>query len=245
MLSFDDIVKGWMRRALNWQDVLTDYESAAQILPLRDVFNRKGLNWRIDGGYDEAERVRLFLTMCEDVITRADMNIHVVRYRSNMKFTDFSHRDCLGALMGLGFERKCIGDIVICNEGFDVLTNGEIDDYLLMSELHIRHVPMKPQSASLDDWQAPVRKLREASLLVSRLRCDALIAKAFNLSRAQSIKLFQAGFVQLDQMICLQPDKQCETGQVLSARGYGKFVIMAIDGTSKKGKQRVRIGIYI
>lgn len=245
MVQFDDLVRGWMRRALKWQDVLTDFEAASQILPLRETLNREGLHWRIDGGYDEAERVRLFLTMREDDITRQDMHIHVIRYSGNMKFTSFSHRDCLGALMSLGFERKCIGDILVRDTGFDVLTNGEIDDFLLTNDLRVRHVPMHAEQVALDDWQPPQVKLKEEVFLVAQLRCDALLAGAFKLSRAQSARLVSSGSVQIDHLICQRPDKIVEEGQTLSVRGYGKFVLLSVEGTSKKGKTRVKIGKYI
>ena len=133
MISFEDVLKGLIRQVtVQWRDVLTDFMPLSDLMSHYDMIQYAGVNYRIDGGYDDAERVRLFMTMKDVELKRDDMNIHIISFSGNTKFIDFTHRDCLGALMGLGFERKCIGDIIVRDYGFDVLTNGEIDDYLLL-----------------------------------------------------------------------------------------------------------------
>lgn len=173
------------------------------------------------------------------------MNIHIISFSGNTKFIDFSHRDCLGALMGLGFERKCIGDIIVRDYGFDVLTNGEIDDYLMLSELNIKRVPMRANRVEFNDWFAPERKLKMISILVQQTRCDAIIAKVYNLSRNQAAETIKAGLVQINHQVMMNPSKLCEVGQVIAVRGYGKFVVDSIDGMSKKGKIKLTIGKYV
>ena len=246
MLSFEDVLNGLIRQVtVQWRDVLTDFMPLSDLMAHYDMIQYAGVNYCIDGGYDDAERVRLFMTMQDIEPERDDMNIHIISFSGNTKFIDFSHRDCLGALMSLGFERKCIGDIIVRDNGFDVLTNGEIDDYLMMSELTIKRVPMRAKLIDLSGWQAPERRLKMASLLVQQTRTDAIIAKAFNLSRNQAVETIKAGLVQLNHQVMTNPSKLCEVGQVIAVRGYGKFVIESIDGISKKGKIKLTIGKYV
>ncbi len=246
MLSFEDVLNGLIRQVtVQWRDVLTDFMPLSELMAHYDTIQYAGVRFRIDGGYDDAERVRLFMTMQDIEPERDDMNIHIISFSGNTKFIDFSHRDCLGALMGLGFERKCIGDIIVRDQGFDVLTNGEIDDYLLMSDLTIKRVPMRAKRINFDEWQVPARKMKELSLQVRQTRCDAIIAKVFNLSRNQAVETIKAGLVQIDHRQVTNPSKLCETGQIISVRGQGKFLIHSLDGLSKKGKIKLTVGKYI
>lgn len=246
MLSFEEVLSDLIRQVtVQWRDVLTDFVPLSELMAHYDIIQYAGVQYRIDGGYEDAERVRLFMTMQDIEPQRDDMNLHVISFSGNTKFIDFSHRDCLGALMGLGFERKCIGDIIVRDYGFDVVTNGEIDDYLMLSELNIKRVPMRVKEIAVEDWSAPKRQLKKISLLVQQIRCDAIIAKAFNLSRNQAVEAIKAGLVQVNHRTQINPSKLCEIGQVVAVRGYGKFTIESIDGMSKKGKIRLTIGKYV
>lgn len=246
MLTFEKKLESLIRQTtVQWRDVLTDFMPLEQIAAQEDALRASGVHYRIDGGYDDAERVRLFMTMFDETPTRADMQLGVIAFHGNTKFINFSHRDCLGALMSLGFERHCIGDILVREDGFEVLTNSEIDDFLLMSDLSIKRVPMRAEKLDIASWQAPERQLKTLSLLVPQLRLDAIIAKVFNLSRAQATEHIRAGLVQLDHRVETAAGKQCNTGQIVTVRGKGKFILGDIEGTSKKGKIKLSVSKYV
>ncbi|MEE0435929.1 MAG: YlmH/Sll1252 family protein [Peptococcaceae bacterium] len=246
MLTFEKYLSDLIRQVtVEWRDVLTDFMPREQIAGELGILQQAGVHYRIDGGYDEAERVRLYMTMFDETPTRADMNISVLTFTGNTKFIDFSHRDCLGALMSLGFERKCIGDIIVRENGFDVLTNSEIDDYLLLNALSIKRVPMRAKKNTLENWQAPERVLKMCQIQVAQPRLDAVIAKVFNLSRAQAVEHIRAGLVQVDHQVVLNPNRNCDAGQVLTVRGKGKCVVDEVQGVSKKGKIKLNVGKYV
>ncbi len=246
MLTFEKYLSDLIRQVtVEWRDVLTDFMPREQIAGELGILQQAGVHYRIDGGYDEAERVRLYMTMFDETPTRADMNISVLTFTGNTKFIDFSHRDCLGALMSLGFERKCIGDIIVRENGFDVLTNSEIDDYLLLNALSIKRVPMRAKKNTLENWQAPERVLKMCQIQVAQPRLDAVIAKVFNLLRAQAVEHIRAGLVQLDHQVVLNPNRNCDAGQVLTVRGKGKCVVDEVQGVSKKGKIKLNVGKYV
>ena len=79
---------------------------------------------------------------------------------------------------------------------------------------------------------------------VSSLRIDAVAAKVFNLSRQGILELFQAGYIQLNGIICTENAKALNPGDVVSARGFGKFDFEEQSGFSKKGKLNCRVMIY-
>ena len=246
MLSFEKLTASWIRQVtVEWRDVLTDFFPREQMATQHSALVASGATFRVDGGYEDAERVRLYMTMFDEEPTHADMEIDVVAFRGQTKFINFSHRDCLGALMGLGIERKCIGDIIVRENGFDVLTNTAIDDYLLMADLTLRHVPMRAKRLALEEWPPPVRQLEEQVVQVTQLRLDAVIAKVFNLSRSQAAEYIRSGLVQLDHQVVLDGSRRYAEGQVLTVRGKGKCRVEEVAGLSKKGKIKLRIGKYV
>lgn len=246
MLTLEKQLADWIRKTtVEWRDVLTDFMPREKLMAEHEMLRQCSAHCLIDGGYDEAQRVRLYMTMFEEEPTRMDMQIGLIAFRGNMRFVNFSHRDCLGALMALGFERRCIGDIIVREDGFDVLTNSKIDDFLVMSELSIRQVRLKPTKVSLENWQPPKPELKNVIVLVAQLRLDAIIAKVFNLSRGQATAEIRAGLVQVNHEIVTNASRQCKEGAVISVRGKGKFILADIEGLSKSGKTKLLVSKYV
>lgn len=245
-MTFENLLKGYLYQVSeHWQEVLTDFFPVSDILEQEKILQHSGLYYRIDGGYEEAERARLFITQQEYQLTSENMQLSVVSFRGNTKFINFNHRDCLGALMSLGFDRKCIGDIIIYEDGFDVITNTGINDFLLISNLTIKHVPMKKQIVSIENWKAPEPKRQSKTISVQQLRLDATIAKVYNLSRATTTDLIKAKKVKLNQRLTIDASKLCQENDVVSVQGYGKFYIKMVEGINRKGKLRVAVEEYI
>ena len=79
MISFEDVLNGLIRQVtVQWRDVLTDFMPLSDLMAHYDMIQYAGVNYRIDGGYDDAERVRLFMTMQDVELKRDDMNIHII-----------------------------------------------------------------------------------------------------------------------------------------------------------------------
>ena len=79
MISFEDVLNGLIRQVtVQWRDVLTDFMPLSDLMSHYDMIQYAGVNYRIDGGYDDAERVRLFMTMQDVELKRDDMNIHII-----------------------------------------------------------------------------------------------------------------------------------------------------------------------
>ena len=66
-------------------------------------------NYRFFGGYDDCERAVLGLWFYDEIVEYPVSALEIT-YRKADKLT---HRDFLGALMNLGIERECLGDILV------------------------------------------------------------------------------------------------------------------------------------
>ena len=75
-------------------------------------------------------------------------------------------------------------------------------------------------------------------------RIDGVIAKVYNMSRSQSIEYFRAKKVYVNSRLCENNSYQLKQQDVVSVRGYGKFVYNGVGYQTKKGKLSVKVGIY-
>ena len=95
---------------------------------------------------------------------------------------------------------------------------------------------------SLPDDFRPTTEEREIS--VSSNRADAIISRVYNLSRDESSTLFGKGMVAINGKVTEKGEKTLKPGDVVTARGYGKFAFVGESGLSKKGKLYVKITVY-
>lgn len=156
---------------------------------------------------------------------------------------DFSHRDFLGALMHLGIERSCVGDIRVGDrEGYLYCLAG-MADFICENLIQVRHTHVRCRIAEkIAETEADAPK--EAEVLVSSLRIDGCIAKVYNISRGDSLALFRDGKVFVDGRLTENNSRLLKPGEVVNVRGFGKFRFLEIKYTTKKGKLCLAAEVY-
>ena len=90
--------------------------------------------------------------------------------------------------------------------------------------------------------QTQVKVIRDT---VSSLRLDAVASSGFRLARGKAAALIESGKVQLNWRECVKPDKLLEAGDVVSARGFGKFELAQVGGVTKKGRTSIVLKVYV
>ena len=71
-------------------------------------------------------------------------------------------------------------------------------------------------------------RLEPKTVQVASVRADALCAHVWNLSRGESLALFRAGRVFLNGRLCESGAAAPREGDLLSVRGYGRFVYRGV-----------------
>jgi RNA-binding protein YlmH len=79
---------------------------------------------------------------------------------------------------------------------------------------------------------------------VSSLRLDSLVARAYGLSREESSRLFLRGQVFVNGAPTERGEQAPREGQIISVRGYGRFLFAGEAGTTRKGRLNVLIEKY-
>ena len=193
---------------------------------------------RFYGGWEEAARAMLgifppYEEPAEDAFPLCPVTLLFRREDS------VGHRDILGALMGLRIKREAVGDI-LPGEGFAVLFVTRPVLPVVLSELtKIGRVGANPQEG-LPRGLPPSGGFVEIQGTVSSLRLDSLVALLTRESREREAGLVRAGLVTLEYEVCTQVSHPVAEGDTLSVRGYGKYVVDAVGGVSKKGRIHLR-----
>ncbi len=195
------------------------------------------------GGYADAERACAvfypdYLT-AEDAQTQENSPLVLLRAHKHAADT-LTHRDYLGALMGLGLRRDSIGDILVGEQGAEVLVLREVAEFVRLhfaqagrKRLSLEEVPLSALQAAQTQGET-----REGSVASARL--DNIVALTFGLSRTEAQSEIAGGRVFVNQLECVKAEKEIETGDRITVRGKGRVHVLAFTGVSRKGRQFVR-----
>ncbi len=226
----------------------TDFLSPAQRAKAEDLLRLAGVPEAEHvslGGWEGAERrILLFLPdwlEAEDAGDHSPIRCLRASYRAEEKLT---HRDLLGSLMGLGIVREKIGDILAGPESADVLVLEGVADFLVQNWTGAGRAKLTAAAVGPEEVRVPEVRSREVRDTVSSLRLDAVSSAGFRMARGKAASLIESGKVQLNWRECVKPDKLLSEGDVVSARGFGKFRLTRVGNVTKKGRISIVVSVY-
>lgn len=203
-------------------------------------------SYQFFGGYEFAERQ--MIAFIPDALSYAEsiefpiICLHF--YPSHLKFADrLTHRDILGALMNLGIERSRIGDIRLKEKDYYIFCEESISDYLLENLYQIRHTMVEGERTNPDIEQLK-QQFEILEGIVASNRIDNIVAFAVKKSRSQSVPLIRSQKVFVNDCVIQSNSYSCKAGDVISVRGYGKFIYVGDNGETKKGRMKVQLKKY-
>ena len=172
------------------------------------------------------------------------ISIVVIRPLAEKFSENLSHRDYLGSLMNLGIKRETLGDIRIVNHDAYVFCLDEVSDFICSELTRVKHTQVMGEVAAGDIPELAVT-LREESYPVSSLRIDVVVATLCKKSRKETLAFFEKGEVILNGHVMTKNADNLKAGDTFSVRGYGKFRLEDIGGTSKRGKTYIKVMRYV
>lgn len=186
------------------------------------------------GGYDDA--VRLMLGAGAE---KESFPITALEFTYKPEY-DLRHRDFLGALTALGIRRDTIGDILTGEGRTVVFVCDEIAPFLTAQVDRIGRVGVKLGYADTTCLPEP-EDTEELLLTLSSLRLDAFVAAVTHLSREKASGLIKSERVTVDHVTATEVSGQLREGTTVTIRKYGKYVLTALRGTSRKGKLKTAV----
>lgn len=231
----------------NSQYLFTDFLSLAEqdlLYQAMKAFPKE--SYSVFGGVNGAERVMARFGSAESFGYEQDFPIVCIVIRPLLeKFAEnLSHRDYLGALMNLGIERNLLGDIMIREKTAYLFCADHMADYIAEKLDKVRHTNVRCERT--DELPKGITPgLLEEELVVSTERADTVVAKAYHLSRSQSLTLFREKKIFENGRLFENNSGTFQPESVISVRGVGRFRYDGILQETKKGRIRVRIAKYV
>jgi len=200
-----------------------------------------GFSFRFDGGYENAER-RILAAGNEAEMGPPEIPVSViaVRPKSEKYAEELSHRDYLGAVLGLGIERGLIGDILVRDRRAWVFCLSAAAELVASSLAQVRRTAVAAEETGAD---IPELRPRYQALRanVASERLDAVIAAFAGLSRGQTDRLFAAGKVYVNGRMTMDRSQRLKEGDAFSVRGTGKAVYDGIEYETRKKRYMVSL----
>lgn len=188
----------------------------------------------IDGGYSQAERK---IASLHFHTSEKQYTIFQAKYKT--KFHDISHRDVLGSVLSLGVERDQIGDIIVDEGIIQIIVTKKIAPFLEQNFTMIKRASF--QLKKVDHVRVKEATYEEVESVVSSYRLDVFVATLTKASRKIADELIEKGYVQVNHQVMYSANYQCQKGDLLSIRKYGRFIFAEELAKSKKGKYRILI----
>lgn len=199
-------------------------------------------NVKMFGGWEDAERK--ILGVFPEWEDTDDFPISVLKITSNFSKT-LTHRDYLGTLMAQGIDRNKTGDIIIDENTAYVFVCEDIASYLADNIHKIGNQGISIEVCGIADVTIPEKKRERIGAIAASTRLDAVTAAICNLSRSASAKLISSALVKVNYKECLLSSYNVKENDLISVRGYGRFVFLSADGETRKGRLHITAEKYI
>ena len=160
------------------------------------------------------------------------------------RFSTLSHRDYLGALMGMGIERKTVGDIVVSDDGAYIFVSEKIKKYIIENLTSVGRGSVEIKEVSSLPRENAART-NIITVTVPSMRLDNIVSSAFKLSRTKASQAICDSLVFLNGVQTEKPDAKVSQGDKIVLRKKGKAILKSVIGKSKKDRFIIEIEIYI
>ena len=236
------------RNKMEYTDFLDKYKESM----LKKVLNLVKTDYICFGGYEEAER-KLLIVYPEKLNQLFEENkfnfntiISVIRINPlKEEIKNLNHRAYLGGLIKLGINREKIGDIIVHENGADIIILKEIEKFLYTNLCTLKRFKnSKIEVVKLENIINKKQEMQECKIIVSSLRVDNVISEICKTSRNKASENLLSERVFINGECIKKNTKLIKENDKITIRGKGRFIIKQILEENKKGKIPVIINFY-
>lgn len=208
-------------------------------------------NYILYGGYEDAERKVLIIYPEKYDENMLKKNFEKIMQIVRIELPEeekgkYSHRNYLGGIVKLGLKREKLGDIIVCDDGADIIT---IEDFseILKNELHslTRFERSNISVKSIKDLRKREIKVEDTKIIVPSLRLDNFVSDLAKTSRSKAVQIINQERVFINGQNETKVSKQIKLNDIITIRGKGRFVIKAFEGTTRSGRTVVVVERYV
>lgn len=197
------------------------------------------------GGFEDADRVQIGVFpkdvygYTEDVSELHEMfDVSALEIKGS-GFSTFGHRDVLGSVLGLGIKREVMGDVYLPDDKSAYLCMTSVAAQYVCENLEfVARDKVKIRCIGVGELPNIERQYSVISGTVASDRLDCIVSLCTGQSREKSKLLINSGNVSLNHFEQYKVDAEVEREDVISIRGYGRFVLKEHGTLTKKGRLR-------
>ncbi len=203
----------------------------------------------IHGGFEEGERKKAVIAPSAWNLSKEMAGVDILSIKGNFDFTPISHRDVLGAILGLGLKREMIGDIIVETEGdnqniVNVAVDEKISEYIIQNLKMIKRSTVRVEIIDEQELALGDDYVKEINSTVASLRLDSVASVGFKASRNKMKELIKGERVKINHKPVLDPKNEVNEDDVISLRGKGRIHLVSVGKISKKGRRHIVIRRY-
>lgn len=220
---------------------LDPYQGELILKATKDLFGVKAI---AEGGYSESERKKIIFY--PDFLRPEDIDIDIAFIQITGNSLDkLSHRDYLGSILGLGLKREKIGDVIVFEEGCQVIVSKDILNFLISNLKKVASNDVIVKEIYPHELKITPTKVKEISGTVASLRLDAVASLGFGFSRTKMGVLIKSEKVKVQYKSVTNPSFQICQGQIISIRGKGRIEVAEVGNLTKKNRVHLTIKKYV
>lgn len=154
---------------------------------------------------------------------------------------EITHRDVLGSFMSLGLERSTLGNIKVTDEAIYL----EILEHVApLVERELTQVKRAEVSFKRTDEEVDFTpRMKAEEVIISSNRLDAVLSGLYKLSRQDAKELIDHHKVMIQRREARAAVSLVE-GDVVSVRGFGKFIYQGVLRQTKKERYVVNLHVF-
>lgn len=233
---------------IEYTDFLDMYQVALVENFLRKI---KFENYKLYGGYEEAERKILIVypeKYDEKMLEKNyDKILKVVRIKlAEDEKGKYFHRNYLGGIVKLGLKREKVGDIVVREDGADIITLEEFSSILKQQLPTLTR--FENSEFSIEDLQNLKKieiRIEQIKIIVPSFRLDNFVSDLARTSRSKAVQIINQERVFVNGQNETKSSKQLKLNDIITIRGKGRFIIKEFSGTTRSRRTIVTIEKYV
>ncbi len=192
------------------------------------------------GGWDEAERVLYLIAPHENFPYKIPISAIMLD-----SYNGLSHRDILGAVLGLGIKRDQVGDIIQTKDGFVAFVKHPANQLILNDLKKVGRESVVAREIELSCVGEPIRNFKTITGTVKSLRLDSVVSLCTGCSREKGKQLIEKERVMVNALVKNSPSFPIPESCIISIRGYGKFHVVFNGAISAKGRYFITANKYL
>lgn len=183
-----------------------------------------------------------YLEKNPDVLS--EIPISAIRVKAS-GFRELTHRDFLGGLLSLGIDRSAVGDIAVISpsEAF-IFVLSKIAPFITSELTKIGRDGVRAEVCSVNPTFVIPRRYEEMEIAVASARLDGIVRALIGKSREISADMIRDGLVEKNYISTEDVSAEVHPEDIVTIRGFGKYVIDEQYGQTKSGRLKIRCRKY-